>query len=73
MLCVGWSAGLAWLARGEGGWVRQEAETRREKKDMLKFTFRATEHINQIEHELNKCIRKPNGTTWNSIPYTAYK
>jgi len=67
-------APVDWVGgRMQRGWVRQEAELRRERKDMLKFTFHATEHINQIEHELNKCIREPNGTTWNNVPYTAYK
>lgn len=39
----------------------------RKRKDMLKF--HSTEHESQIEHELNKCIRKPNETTWNYVLY----
>lgn len=30
----------------QGAWVRQGAKSRRDKKDMLKFLFHATEHVN---------------------------
>ena len=54
---LGW-AGVAGRL-GEAGSKASTGEKRH-----VEVTFRATEHVNQMKHELNKCIRKPNGTTW---------
>jgi hypothetical protein len=74
MLCVG----EGWLAvEGGGGGKLGLGEKGRKaptgEKKHVEVKFHATEHVNQIEHELNKCIRKPNETTWNNVPYTACK
>jgi hypothetical protein len=68
--CYVWeSAGRLGWSGVQGDWERQEAKPRGERKDMCSLSSTATEHINQIEHELNKCIRKPNGDNFG----TAYR
>ena len=67
MLCVG-GGRLAGLTVGgglQGRWARRQEQNLVEReKECWNFKFHATEHINQIEHELNKCIRE---TQWDNL------